>query len=60
MIITNTYLDKTRAFDIIKKKKVNVFMLSLTYSVVQYNVMVEKENKLTDEEYSFLKAMIGE
>lgn len=60
MIITNTYLDKTRAFDIIKRKKVNVFMLSLTYSVVQYNVMVEKENKLTDEEYSFLKVMIGE
>ena len=60
MTITNTYLDKTRAFDIMKKKKVNVFMLSLTYSVVQYNVMVEKENKLTDEEYSFLKVMIGE
>ena len=60
MTITNTYLDKTRAFNIMKKKKVNVFMLSLTYSVVQYNVMVEKENKLTDEEYSFLKVMIGE
>ena len=60
MTITNTYLDKIRAFNIMKKKKVNVFMLSLTYSVVQYNVMVEKENKLTDEEYSFLKAMIGE
>lgn len=60
MTITNTYLDKIRAFNIMKKKKVNVFMLSLTYSVVQYNVMVEKENKLNDEEYSFLKAMIGE
>lgn len=60
MTITYTYLDKIRAFNIMKKKKVNVFMLSLTYSVVQYNVMVEKENKLTDEEYSFLKVMIGE
>ena len=60
MTITNTYLDKIRAFNIMKKKKVNVFMLSLTYSVVQYNVMVEKENKLNDEEYSFLKAMIGD
>lgn len=60
MTITYTYLDKIRAFNIMKKKKVNVFMLSLTYSVVQYNVMVEKENKLNDEEYSFLKVMIGD
>ena len=40
---------------LLKKKKVNLFMLNLSFSYVQYNVMVEKENKLEEKEYKEIK-----
>ena len=44
---------------LLKKKKVNLFMLNLSFSVVQYNVMVEKENKLEEKEYKEIKKWLN-
>lgn len=41
--------------EIIKKKKVNFYLLDKCWSVIQYNTMQEKENKLNDEEWKGLK-----
>lgn len=44
---------------LLKRKKVNLFMLNLSFSVVQYNVMVEKENKLEEKEYKEIKKWLN-
>ena len=48
-----------KLLELLKEKKVNLFMISLCYSVVQYNVMVEEENKLKDYEFSKIKKLFN-
>lgn len=50
-----------KAFEILKKKKVNVWTLLNTKTVAAYNfreVVVKPKRKLTEKEYNLLKEML--
>lgn len=45
----------TNFIDIIIKKEINLYLFNRCYSCPQYNVMVEKENKLSYEEFDIVR-----
>lgn len=62
----NVILEKEKkklkqAIDIIKIKKIDVFELKFSYSVIEYNIMARNSDfdELTQEEYKLLKEVLG-
>lgn len=49
-----------QALDIIKIKKIDVFELKFSYSVIEYNIMARNSDfdELTQEEYELLKEVL--
>ena len=51
---------KLKAFEIIKKKNVNTYLLQISISLKQYHILIEHSifEKLTQEEYDLLKEVL--
>ena len=49
-----------KALEIIKENRVDVYALVIAYDLNDYNEMVRNVYKITQEEYEFLKEVLGD